>query len=116
MLDIAPPVAAEVTIVAVSETPAWEPGVNATLVLFLGRHGDGAVKPFYVPWFAAGGALPEPGSRCRLTYHKALPEQAGSRAAAPVLKAPVVDGFNCEGDASVADESDQGRTGRIRGK
>ena len=115
MLDVAPPVAAEVTVVAVSETPAWEPGVDATLVLFLGRNADGAVKPFYVSWFAAGGALPEPGSRCRLTYRKALPEQAGARAA-PVLKAPVVDGFNCEGDASAPDGGDQGRAGRIRGK
>ncbi len=116
MLDIAPPVAAEVTVVAVSETPAWEPGVDATLVLFLGRHGDGALKPFYVPWFAAGGALPAPGSRCRLTYHKALPEQSGSRATAPVLKAPVVDGFHCDGDASSVGASDQGRADRIRGK
>ena len=106
MLDIAPPVAAEVTVVAVSESPAWEPGVEATLVLFLGRNGDGAVKPFYVSWAASGGALPQPGSRCRLTYHKALPEQAGARAA-PVLKAPVVDGFRC----SAADPS-PGRDGK----
>ena len=103
MLDIPPPVAAEVTVVAVSETPAWEPGVKATLVLFLGRRGDGAVQPFYVSWFASD-PLPPVGSRCRLTYRKALPEQVGNRAP-PVLKAPVVDAFQCDGAAPASEDS-----------
>lgn len=105
MLDVAPPVAAEVTVVAVSASPAWEPGVDATLVLFLGRNGDGAVKPFYVPWFTADGGMPAPGSRCRLAYRKSMPEQSGSRAAAPILKAPVVEHFECEAPAEPAASS-----------
>ncbi|MBF0665337.1 MAG: hypothetical protein IR159_07315 [Brevundimonas sp.] len=103
MFDIPPPVAAEVTVVSVSETPAWEPGVKTTLVLFLGRRGDGAVEPFYVSWFASD-PLPPLGSRCRLTYRKALPEQVGNRAP-PMLKAPVVDGFQCDGAGLDAEDT-----------
>lgn len=109
MFDISPPVSAEVVVVSVADRPAWEPGVAATLVMVLGRNGNGAVTPFYVPFFGASEPIPPPGSRCRVTYRKG---DGGIVAdyARPFLKAPVVDEFKCEagpeaGSATAANRS-----------